>query len=238
MRRVNDLYQSGSNSTFHSRVPDVLRVAEIHDILGHVRRVVGDAFDAFRGDDPVEAAADRGGIFHHVLHERGVNLLVERVHFLVARDDGARGGGIAVHKRVERVLEHVERKGGDARQIEIDLHGRFERKVARALGDFGRFVANAFEVLRNFHGYGDEPEICRERCAGQKLDGKVVNLDFKLVNDPVVVLDAERKVGVALDERLHGLIDGGLGVTGHRQQFLLQRVESRFKMIFHKLFSK
>ena len=235
MRRTDDLHQSRRDSTFCSRVPDVLRVAEINDVFGHVRRVVGDAFDAFGGDDPVEAAADRVGIFHHVLHERGVNLLVERVHFLVARDDGACGGGVAVHKRVERGLEHVEREAGDARQIQIDLHGRFERKVARALGDFRRLVANAFEVLRNFHGDGDEAEICRERRFRQKLDGEVVNLDFKLVNDVIVFLDAERERGVALDERLHRLIDGGLGVAGHRQQFLLQRVESRFKMIFHKL---
>jgi hypothetical protein len=46
-----------------------------------------------------------------------VNLLVERVHFLVARDDGAGGDGIAVHKGVERGLEHGEREAGHARQI-------------------------------------------------------------------------------------------------------------------------
>ncbi len=39
----------------------------------------------------------------------------------------------------------------------------------------------------------------RERRLGQKLDGQVVNLDFKLVNDAVVFLDAEREVSVALD---------------------------------------
>ncbi len=144
---TDDLHRSRRNSTFHSCVPDVLRFAEINDVFGDVRRVVGDAFEAFGGDDPVEAAADRAGIFHHVLRERGVNLFVERVHFLVARDDGARGGGIAIHKRVERVLEHVQRKGGHARQIQVDFNWRFLRKVARALGDFRRLVADAFEVL-------------------------------------------------------------------------------------------
>ena len=112
------------------------------------------------------------------------------------------------------------------------------RKIARALGDFRRLVADAFEVLGNFHGDGDEAQIGRERRLGQKLDGEVVNLDFKLVNDAVVLLDADGEVGVALDERLHGLVDGGLGMAGHRQQFLPQRVQSRFKMIFHKLISK
>ena len=121
---------------------------------------------------------------------------------------------------------------------EIDFDRRFLREVAGALGDFCGLVADAFEVLGNFHGDGDEAQIGRERRLGQKLDDEVVNLDFKLVNDAVVLLDAQREVGVALDERLHGLVDGGLGMAGHRQQFLLQRVESRFKMIFHKLFSK
>ncbi len=50
------------------------------------------------------------------------------------------------------------------------------------------------------------------------------------------VLDPQGQIMVALDERLHGLVDGGLGVAGHQQQFLPQRVQSRFKMIFHKLY--
>jgi hypothetical protein len=80
------------------RVPDVLRLAEINDFLGDVFRVVGDAFEAFGGHHPVQAAADGVGIFHHVLGEGGVDLLVERVHFLVARNDGAGGGGITFTK--------------------------------------------------------------------------------------------------------------------------------------------
>ena len=46
------------------------------------------------------------------------------------------------------------------------------------------------------------------------------------------------EVVVALDERLHGLVDGGFGVAGHQQQFLPQIVQSHLEMIFHKLILK
>jgi len=150
--------------------------------------VVGNAFEAFGGDHPVQAAANGAGIGHHVLRQGLVNLFVERVHFLVARDDGAGGGGIPVHKRVERGLDHVEREGGHARQVEIDFHGRFPAQIARALGDFRRLVADAFEVLGNFHCHGDEAQVGGQRRLGEELNDQFVNLHFELVNDAVVFL--------------------------------------------------
>ena len=98
-------------------------------------------------------------------------------------------------------------------------------QIAGALGDFRGFVADAFEVLGNFHRHGDEAQIGGQRRLGQQLDDQFVNLHLELVNDAVVFLDAQREVVVALDERLHGLVHGGLGVAGHRQQLLLQIVQ-------------
>ncbi len=134
----------------------------------------------------LQAAGDGVGIFHHVLGEDFVDLLVEGVHFLVARDDGARGGGIAVHKGVERGLDHVQRHAGHARQVEIEFDRRLLRQVAGALGDFRGLVADALEVLGNLHGHGDEAQVGGQRRLGQQLDGQVVNLHLELVNDPVV----------------------------------------------------
>jgi hypothetical protein len=37
---------------------DVLRVAEIDNLLGHVFGVVGNAFETFSGNHPVKAAAN------------------------------------------------------------------------------------------------------------------------------------------------------------------------------------
>ena len=46
------------------------------------------------------------------------------------------------------------------------------------------------------------------------------------------------EVVIALDERLHGAIHGGLGMAGHHQQLLAQVFDAGFKMIFHSLNSK
>ena len=81
-------------------MPDVLRFAEVHDLLGHIFGVVGDAFEAFEGDHLMEAAANRVQVFDHMLHAGRVDLFVERVHFLVAWNQGA-GSGVSVGTRKE-----------------------------------------------------------------------------------------------------------------------------------------
>ncbi len=80
------------------QMPDVLRLAKINHFLGNIFRVVGNAFKTFGGNNPVQAAGDGVGIFHHVLRELLMDMFVERVHFLVARNDGAGGDGVALHK--------------------------------------------------------------------------------------------------------------------------------------------
>ena len=107
-------------------------------------------------------------------------------------------------------------------------------QVAGAFGDLGGLVADAFEVLGNLHRHGDETQIGGQRRLGEQLDGQVVDLHLKLVDDAVVVLDAQGEVVVALDERLQRLVHRGLGVARHRQQFLLQHVQLHVEM-FHSL---
>src|ERR1017187_9823970 len=69
----------GRAPSVFQRVPDVLRLAEINHFLGDVLGVVGDAFQALRGDDPMQATPDGSGVFGHVLRERLMNFLIERV---------------------------------------------------------------------------------------------------------------------------------------------------------------
>src|SRR5450631_1539857 len=68
--------RSAHAKSIFQRVPDVLRLTEINHFFGDVLGVVGDAFEALRGDDPMEATADGVRIFHHMLRELLVNVLV------------------------------------------------------------------------------------------------------------------------------------------------------------------
>jgi len=74
--------------------------------------------------------------------------------------------------------------------------------------------------LRYFHRHGHESQIAGERGLGQKLDGHLIDLDFELIDDVVVLAHLHRKVLVALHERLNGLVHGGLGAAGHQQKSL------------------
>ena len=57
-------------------MPDVLCFAKINDVLSHVRRVVGNAFEAFGDNHQMQAAANGVRVFDHVLHE-GVDVLCD-----------------------------------------------------------------------------------------------------------------------------------------------------------------
>jgi hypothetical protein len=65
-------------------MPDVLCLAKINDVFGHVGRVVSDAFEAFGNHHQVKAPANGGGVFDHALGQHVVDLLVDGVHFFVA----------------------------------------------------------------------------------------------------------------------------------------------------------
>ena len=64
------------------------------------------------------------------------------------------------------------------------------------------------------------------------MNGQVVDFDFELIDDPVILLDAQRKIVIPFRERAERFIDRRLGAAGHRQQFLLQPVQFHIE-VFH-----
>ena len=95
--------RAAKNSVMHrksifQRVPDVLGFAEINHLLCDVFGMVSNAFETFGGDNPIQTTSNRFRVPGHVLRWYLVDIFVERVHFLVARDDGAGGSGIAMDK--------------------------------------------------------------------------------------------------------------------------------------------
>ena len=122
-----------------------------------------------------------------------------------------------------------------ARKVEDDFDGRFLREVAGAPGNLGGLVADAFQVLRHFHAHGHQAQVGGQRRLGQQLDGHLVDFNFELVNDVVVLAHLQGEVVVALHERLHGIVHGGLGMAGHEQKFFPQFLQAQVKMIVHVL---
>ena len=175
-----------------------------------------------------------------LLREHGVEmLLVERIHILVAPGMMARA---ATESRCTNessasftIASACVAMRGKSRLI---FTGGSWVKITRAFGDLGGLVADAFEILGNFHRHGHETQVAGQWRLGQKLDGHLIDLNLEFVNDVVVRAHLHGQVVVALHERLHGLVDGFLGVAGHHQKFLAQVFDARFKMIFHSLNSK
>ena len=95
-------------------------------------------------------------------------------------------------------------------------------QVEGAARDGRGLVAHALEVMRDFHRDGDEAELGGERRLGEEVEGHVVDLDFELIEDVVILLDLAGEGVVALDERTDGAADRGLRVAGHREEALLQ----------------
>src|SRR5438552_925989 len=62
------------------------------------------------------------------------------------------------------------------------------------------------------------------------MNRQIVDLDFELIQHSVVILDLECQIVVPLHQGPDGLIDGSLGVAGHRQQLLFQTVKLGIEM--------
>jgi hypothetical protein len=160
-----------------------------------------------------------------VLRELTGHLFVDSIHFLIARNQGAGGDGVAVDERIQSGFEHIQRKLGHSGEINDDLNGRLLAEVAGAFGDFSGLVADAFQVLRNFHCDGDQTQVAGEWRFGEQLNGHFVDLNFELVDDVVAFLDAQGELVVSLKERAEGFVHGGFGVARHGEQLLLQFVQ-------------
>jgi hypothetical protein len=132
-----------------------------------------------------------------------VDFLVERVHLLVARDQGAGGGGVVVDKGVQRGLEHVERHPARRGRSRVIFTGGSWLKSRARLAILVASSPMRSRFWEIFIATVTRRRLAGQRRLGEQLDDQFVNLHLELVNDAVVLLDAHGEVMVALDERLH-----------------------------------
>jgi hypothetical protein len=201
---------------------DILRFVEVNDLLGDVGGVIGDALDRLGDNHQLEAARDGLRTLDHEAGELAVQLAVELVHLPIARNHAARARRVALHEGGDRAPQHLQRHRGHPRQVHVRLELGLGAQLDRPPGDGDGLVADALEVLGDLHPLRDQAELGGERRLRQQVDGGVVDLDLELVEDVVVVDHRLGQRVVALHESAHRAGNRGLGVTGHRQQAVLQ----------------
>jgi hypothetical protein len=76
------------------------------DILGDIRRMVGNSFEASADDHEMDSTGDRFWIRKHEGEEFSKDLTVEPIDHIVLFTYRASQFGIAVHKGIENVLHH------------------------------------------------------------------------------------------------------------------------------------
>ena len=199
---------------------NVLRFAKINHFLGDVRGVIADAFETLGCDKQMQTPLNVIRALLHVLSYLRLNLFVKRVDLFVARNDSPCCCGIFMHERIESGFQQCQHQRRHLRQIQLQLERRLFAQIARALGDLGRLVADAFEILRQLHRDGHESQFAGEWSFGEKIDGHLVHVQLEAIQHFVVRIDGEREVEIAIDERAHGVAHGFLGVTRHQKQFL------------------
>ncbi len=196
--------------------------------------MVGDALQALADEHELEGAADRAGLLDHVAAELAVELLVEDVHLLVALHHGDGLGVVGVQKALERVSQHLDRDGRHARNVHIGLQRRFGGELDRALGDVGRLVAHALEVVRGLHADDDEPQLGRDRRAQVHVaDGLGIDPFFQFVELVVGLDHALGELDVAGHEGLERVAHLADRDLAHAEEIGAEGFEFGVKEAFH-----
>ena len=83
-------------------MPDVAAFEQKDDFFRDVRRVIRNSFDPFGDLDQMQRPRDVGRILDHVTGQFALDLFVEGINVLVARDDFAGPVRLFVHEGVQR----------------------------------------------------------------------------------------------------------------------------------------
>jgi len=151
-----------------------------------------------------------------------VELPVEVINFVVARNHCPRLFRIPAHKRGDRIAQHLQRHVGHPGQVNIRFQLRLGAQHHGTSRHGDRFIPDPLKISRDLHRHGNEPELGRERSFGEQVKRRVIDLDFELVEDVVIRLHLEGERIVPLDEGAHRAGDGGFRMASHRQEALLE----------------
>ena len=102
--------------------------------------MIGDPFERLRNRHQMETAADRTRPLNHVTGKLAMELLVQLINFLIARNQRTGLGGVAMHKGIHCAAQHLERNAGHLGNVHVRLQLGFQSEFNAAPADRGRFA--------------------------------------------------------------------------------------------------
>ncbi|MCY1370816.1 hypothetical protein D9M69_579240 [compost metagenome] len=135
---------------------------------------------------------------------------------------------IVTRERVERIVQHVGGRVGDAAHhlVMVDDAVAALVQILRHAGDFGRLVAYALEVGDHLDGGHDGAQVVGGRLAAHdQMAARIVQRHFELVDDIVFAHHAVGALGIADAEARHRIEELGFNDAAHQGHFRADRFE-------------
>ncbi|MDF3017205.1 MAG: hypothetical protein K0R44_2430 [Thermomicrobiales bacterium] len=176
--------------------------------------------------EQVRSLIDRCRVGEHEGQQLAIDLLVEGVDLVIARDDGAGTGFVVLDKGRDGVVQHGPRDLAHAGDVDERFEGGLIGRLQRNLGDSGGMVRHALEIGDDVDHRGDGAEIARHRRLRRNHQERLLlGPPAVLVDCPVVGHDLLRHRHVPLHESDDRVIDCLVDHAGHGDHAAAQVIE-------------
>jgi len=164
-------------------VPRDFTLDEIDHVLGNIRRAVANPLHMPADGKEMERRLDQMRMRPHRFQQLVDDPPVVFVHFVVATTNLASRVHVLIHKRIERLVNHVRRPPKHPLELGRQLELRILHERNRPLGDVYRQIGNPFELGINLEHRRRAAQIHRHRLMQREnLEAFLLDLDFARVN--------------------------------------------------------
>ncbi len=207
-------------------VADIVGFGGVDDVFDNVLGVVADTLEMAGDEDQVHEIGDAVGLGGHGEGEVVGKIVVHLIDVAIARVQGAGAREIAISKGAHAGAEDFA--GFAKERGEGTGGGKFGLMVqgAGAARDLDGLIANAFDVVPDFHGGNDLAQIGGDGLETEEhFDAVLVDLFFEGVDFVFVSNGDGALLGVALKQAVHGVSEIALSQAGHHEDIGAERFE-------------
>jgi len=140
-------------------VANIIGANHEYDLLGHIRRVIGDAFKIFGHPNHSQSGGHLFRMPRHELCHRSNRGRTKRVDGVVAAEHMRGAPVVPTHEGVERSVKHIAGRHRHRRKLMAYQLFRAAVLFDGALANIDRLVANPFEVRYEPKGRREKTKI-------------------------------------------------------------------------------